>query len=311
MNKPLIAVIGANPAWQKTLFFREFIPGKVNRAYREENYPSGKGVNFCRALRCSGLGESVLLQFAGGANGKLHCDGLDIAGFKHKTVSASAETRNCITCLDDLGNMSELIGVSGRVTDREADEFIALLKEELDHIDLLAITGSLPDGSDPELYCRAAELAAEKNIPVLIDALVGIEGVLSQKNMAILKVNQEEFFKITGEKDIVSAHRLAQKLYPGKIFAVTNGAETATLSADGIFYEYSLPEIQVVSPLGAGDTAAAVLSALLAVKKSPSESFKMALAAASANCLSAVAGDFLPEKSSEISSEIKIKSISL
>ena len=46
INKPLITVIGANPAWQKTLFFREFIPGRVNRAYKEENYSSGKGVNF-------------------------------------------------------------------------------------------------------------------------------------------------------------------------------------------------------------------------------------------------------------------------
>ncbi len=311
MKKPLIVVIGANPAWQKTLFFKEFIPGKVNRAYREENYPSGKGVNFCRALRCSGLGESVLLQFAGGTNGKLHCAGLDVAGFSHKTVSASAETRNCITCLDDCGNMSELIGVSGKVTAGEADEFINLLKGELDKVDLLAITGSLPDGSDPELYCRAAELAAEKNIPVLIDALVGINGVLSQKNMAVLKVNQEEFFKITGEKDIVAAHRQAQKSYSGKIFAVTNGAGNATLSADGVFYEYILPRIRVISPLGAGDTASAVMSALLADKKDPAEAFKMALAAASANCLSAVAGDFLPEKSLEIAAEIKIKSILL
>lgn len=311
MSKPLIAVIGANPAWQKTLFFREFIPGKVNRAYREENYPSGKGVNFCRALRCSGLGEPVLFQFAGGGNGKLHCDGLDASGFRHKTVWASAETRNCITCLDDSGNMSELIGVSGRVTAGEADEFLDLLKDELDRMDFLAITGSLPDGSDPELYCRVAKLAAGKDIPVLIDALIGINGVMSQRNMAVLKVNQDEFFKITGEKDIIDAHRAAQKSYPGKIFAITNGAEKATLSANGVFYEYILPQIRVISPLGAGDTASAVMSALLADKKDPAEAFKMALAAASANCLNAVAGDFLPEKSLEIAAEIKIRSILL
>ncbi|MBE6379191.1 MAG: hypothetical protein E7051_10320 [Lentisphaerae bacterium] len=311
INKPLITVIGANPAWQKTLFFREFIPGRVNRAYKEENYSSGKGVNFCRALRCSELGESILLQFAGGINGKRHCDGLDAAGFRHKSVVTAAETRNCITCLDDAGNMSELIGVSEKITGSESDEFIKYLQEVLPETDLLAITGSLPDGSDPELYHRAAELAAKAGIPLLIDALAGVDGVLSRKNLTVLKVNQEEFFKITSCNEIISAHRIAQKRYPGKIFAVTNGADSATLSAAGVLYEYSLPEIKVVSPLGAGDTASAVMSALIAVKTPPEEAFLQALAAASANCMNAVAGEFSPENSRCIAAQIKMESQAL
>lgn len=311
MNKPRITVIGANPAWQKTLFFKEFIPGRVNRAYKEENYSSGKGVNFCRALRCSELGESMLLQFAGGVNGKLHCDGLDSNGFKHKTVFTAAQTRNCITCLDEAGNMSELIGVSEKITDSEAEEFVKLLQQELPFTDLLAITGSLPDGSDPELYHRAAKLAAEADVPLLIDALAGVDGVLQQKNLAILKVNQEEFFKITNCNEIFSAHIKAQKCYPEKIFAITNGADNATLSANGVLYEYTLPEITVVSPLGAGDSASAVMSALIAKKTPPEEAFLHALAAASANCMNAVAGEFQLENSRRIAAEIKMKSYKL
>ena len=311
MNKPLITVVGANPAWQKTLFFKEFIPGRVNRAYKEENYSSGKGVNFCRALRCSELGDSVLLQFAGGINGKRHCDGLDSVGFRHKTVVTAAETRNCITCLDEAGNMSELIGVSEKITEDEADEFIRLLQDVLPETDLLAITGSLPDGSNPELYHHISELAAKAEVPLLIDALAGVDGVLSQNNLTVLKVNQEEFFKITGCDDIVAAHRTAQNRYQGKIFAITNGADNATLSADGMLYEYILPEIKVVSPLGAGDSASAVMSALIAAKTPPAEAFLQALAAASANCMNAVAGEFSLENSRRIVSEIKMKSRAL
>lgn len=311
MSRPLITVIGANPAWQKTLFFQNLIPGKVNRAQKEENYPSGKGVNFCRALRCSGLGESILLQFAGGINGKRHCDGLDADGFRHKTVFTEAETRNCITCLDDSGNMTELIGTSQKITKEESENFIRILNEVLPQTSLLAITGSLPDGSNPELYPRAAGLAAEKKIPVLIDALAGVDGVLKQNTQIILKVNQEEFFKITGQSEIISAHRKAQFDHPGKIFAVTNGPDQATLSANGVFYEFSLPEIQVVNPLGAGDTASAVMSALMAEKSDPAEAFKLALAAASANCLTATAGDFSMNDCRKIADGIKFHSQSL
>ena len=66
-----IAVLGPNPAWQKTLFFKNFIRGAVNRARRMEELPSGKGINFCRALKCHGRAESLLIQFCGGENGSL------------------------------------------------------------------------------------------------------------------------------------------------------------------------------------------------------------------------------------------------
>ena len=43
-----LAVLGPNPAWQKTLFFPDFNKGAVNRARKMEELPSGKGINFCR-----------------------------------------------------------------------------------------------------------------------------------------------------------------------------------------------------------------------------------------------------------------------
>lgn len=309
--KPLIAVIGANPAWQKTLFFKELTPGKVNRAFREENYPSGKGVNFCRALRCSGLGESIIFQFAGGVNGELHCQALEQSNYSHRTIRTEGATRNCITCLDECGNMTELIAPSQKITAEEAEKFLAELAKELPRTDLLAIAGSLPDKSDPELYCQAAALAAENSIPLLADTLAGLDGILSVKATAILKVNKEEFFKITGEDEIFSAHRCAQKRYPGKVFAITDGADKATLSAGNKCWSYTLPEIQVVNPLGAGDTASAVMSALIAAKVPFHEAFLQALAAASANCMTANAGDFNVETSRELAEKITVESINL
>ena len=305
MKRPVVAVCGANPSWQKTLFFDKLIPGKVNRAKKEENYPSGKGVNFCRALRCSGLADLRLIQFAGGINGQRLCAGLDAAGYIHETVVTSAETRSCITCLDQNGNMTELIGASIQILPDEENDFFQKLQKLLSQADILAITGSLPDGSNPDIYQQAAKLAVEKDIPLLFDTLIGIDDIFRLPGKSILKVNREEFFKITGENEIISAHRCAASRYPGKVFAVTNGGESATLANDDFLWEYTLPSINVVSPLGAGDTASAVMSALYAAGVSEKDAFLQALAAASANCLTPMAGEFDTANADMIAGQIK------
>ena len=305
-NKLKVSVLGANPSWQKTLFFETLLAGKINRAKWEKNYPSGKGVNFCRALRYSRLAEFQIFQFAGGNNGKLLCEALDADNFQHHTVVTETETRNCITCLDPDGNMTELIGASYPVSTLESQKMLDNLKEFLPGSAILAVTGSLPDGTSPDLYIKAAELAVKYNMPVLIDALAGIDGILSLPGKVILKVNQEEFFNITGQSEIIDAHRFAAGKFPDKIFAITNGPGEATLSDGKHIYRYRLPEIKVVNPLGSGDTASAVMTALFASGIPAGEAFKQALAAASANCLNETAGMFDPAESSRLAEKTGI-----
>lgn len=306
MSKPLIIVMGANPAWQKTLLMPGFSAGKVNRAIEEKNYSAGKGVNFCRALRCSGLADMMLFQFAGGINGERLCDDLEAEHIPHNTIITQGETRCCITCLDGTGNMTELIGVSQKLTDAEITEFLDKLSKTMPSASLFAITGSLPDGSDYDLYRKAALLASSLDIPILIDVLRGVQGVLTLPGKVILKVNQEEFLKITDCDNIEIAHKTAWKKFPGKMFAVTNGKDPASFSDGTNIYYYKLPEIDVVSPLGAGDTASAVMSALIASGEPAENAFRQALAAASANCLNAVAGEYSPIQSRLLSQQITV-----
>ena len=124
-----IFVMGANPAWQKTLVFQNLKTGAVNRAVSMEVYPAGKGVNVCRAAACFGTAETRLFQFAGGATGQRLCAALDELGIRHETVETRHETRTCVTCLDCAeGSMTELIEPSGAVSETEAEKFLQILK---------------------------------------------------------------------------------------------------------------------------------------------------------------------------------------
>ena len=194
-----IFVMGANPAWQKTLVFQRLKTGAVNRAVSMEVYPAGKGVNVCRAAACFGTAETRLFQFAGGTTGQRLCTALDELGIRHETVETRHETRTCVTCLDHAeGSMTELIEPSGAVSETEAENFLQILKEQICEASVFVISGSLPDGTDASLYRRATEIAVAAGVPVIADAVKGIEAVLDLPGRIILKVNREEFFKITG-----------------------------------------------------------------------------------------------------------------
>ena len=291
MDKPLIAVFGANPAWQKTLHFKKFRPGEVNRASGLELYAGGKGVNFCRAAGCRGLCRTRLFQFAGGANGALHEAELAREGIDVCSIRVAAGTRCCTTCLDEAGSpMTELIEPSHAVTDREAGAMLNALDSQLSEASGAAITGSLPDGTDPELYTRVAEVVAKHDLPLLVDALS--PGATAASAKVVLKINMDELKKLTGEGEAASALRCGASRWKNAILAITDGASAAYLASGGKFYRYHIPRISVVSALGAGDTCSAVLLSGILTGQAPHLAFAEALAAASANCLSATAGEF-------------------
>lgn len=95
-----IVALGPNPAWQKTLFFKEFHYGKVNRAEEMQTFPAGKGINFCRAAACHGRMRGVLIQFTGGENGDRIRRELEREGMPVRSIMTGGPTRCCTTCLD-------------------------------------------------------------------------------------------------------------------------------------------------------------------------------------------------------------------
>ena len=96
-----LAVLGPNPAWQKTLFFPDFNKGAVNRARKMEELPSGKGINFCRALSFHKRVDFTLIQFSGGENGAKLDAALQDTDINFLSVPVAGPTRCCTTCLDE------------------------------------------------------------------------------------------------------------------------------------------------------------------------------------------------------------------
>ena len=291
VTKPLIAVFGANPAWQKTLYFENFRRGQVNRAEKLELYAGGKGVNFCRAAKCRNVASTRLYQFSGGANGNLHESALKSEGIDCRPVHVAAETRCCTTLLDRTGDaITELIEPSHAPSETEIAEMLRAFDAGLAEVSGAAVAGSLPDGTDKALYIEVAKLAAKHGKPLLVDAVYA--PMLDAAGDFILKINMDELKKLTGESDPQAALRSGMAKWPRGVLAITDGAASAYLAASGRMWRFAIPHIEVVSALGAGDTCSAVTLGEFLNGRAPVEAFATGLAAASANCLSPRAGEF-------------------
>ena len=291
MEQPLILVFGANPAWQKTLYFETFRRGQVNRAEKLELYAGGKGVNFCRAAKCLGTARTRLYQFSGGANGALHEAALEAEGIDCRAVRVARETRCCTTLLDRTGDaMTELIEPSHAPSDAEISEMLRVFDAALTEAAGAAVAGSLPDGTDKALYTEVAKLAAKHRKTLLVDAVYA--PMLDAAGDFILKINMDELKKLTGEDEARLALRSGMERWPRGVLAITDGAGQAYLAAQGTMWRYTIPRIEVVSALGAGDTCSAVSMSGIVNGKAAVEAFADGLAAASANCLSPRAGEF-------------------
>lgn len=308
--KKLILVLEGNPAFQKTLTFEKWKYGEVNRASALRIYTGGKGTNFCRAGLIFGKAEYELLHFTGGENGK-KVDAL-LAEEKIRTFSVKTgkETRMCVTCLNkEDGSMTELIEPSFPLTEEDQKQFLLLLEERLPGSSAVAITGSLPDGTNRDFYFQWAEKALEKGKLLFIDAVKGIEKVLTLSGRKVLKINKEELFFLSGEASLEKGMNKMLEKYALDLLAVTDGASNAFLgTSSGIRKKYILPELEkIVSPLGCGDTASTVFCSLLLDGETPEESFRKALAAACANCLSADAASFDVAEMEKLLPEVKME----
>ena len=304
-----ILVCGFNPAAQKVLYFNKLTPGSVNRADRLEQFPSGKGINFCRALNCSGLAQGKLLQFSGGNNGKIIEQGLEKENIPFLSIRTRGATRCCCTCVDRAaGTVTELIEPSETAAPEETNAFCDHFIRELPDAAAAAFCGTLPGATDPELYTRLAQAAARNNVPLLLDVWKDPGKLFSAARSVILKINKDELFQLTGAADIPSAFRTLEQQYGLTRAAITDGPGQAFAFDGSQLAVYTLPRLEkVVNPIGSGDTASAVLLGGIVSGTEFFPAFQSALAAASANCLSSLCGSFSMQDAADIARQITVE----
>ena len=299
-----ILCCGFFPALQRTIEYKTFRMGEVNRAKTVSVAASGKATNTARVLSQLGA-DPTLLSFAGGGNGETVQNLLDRESFDCRWVETDAETRICQTILStDSDLCTELVEENPPPSAKEWKNFIATFATMESQYDRIIFSGNLPPYAPKDIYAELISRTDGNN--VLIDSSSTPLLATLEHRPALVKLNAEELgFTV---KESGSPEDLARELiaHGAGAVGITAGKQIATLvTADSTFH-FKIPAIQAVNPIGSGDSVSAGTAYALANGSAVHEAFAFGLACGTSNAMNLAPGHVELNQIAELAPQIKI-----
>ena len=267
----MILTVTLNPSIDISYPLEELKLDTVNRVSEVSKTAGGKGLNVTRVLAESG--ETVgATGFVGGTNGQFIKTHLprDVQSFFYDILG---DTRNCIAILHE-GNQTEILEAGPEIIRTEALGFLHHFKLLMPTADVVAISGSLPTGLPVDYYASLIEIAKEAGRKVVLDSSgKSLEAVLhSPFKPTVIKPNREELSQLLG-RDVSADFEDLKEVLKDSLFEgiewiiVSLGGDGAFAKHEDVFYKVDIPKIEVVNPVGSGDSTVAGISAGLSSGK--------------------------------------------
>ncbi len=310
----MILAVTPNPSLDRTLVLSDYQEGGVLRATHVLQTAGGKGINMSYAARSIGV-EMVNLGFQGGHTGQQIMDWMAADGFKsHWTVIEGWETRCTTHVVNQASGLVTVINENGQPIDLDAwRRFVADIHAEAGAASIVAMCGSCPPGAPLDDYQKLLSdlLAAGKS--VWVDAAGKQLAAAIETPGVHIKVNGDEIGGIlkmpvrTVEDAAAAARRFAGGR--GVPCVVTLGGAGAVYADGALAWHAQPPTIQMVSPVGSGDSFLGGLLIGLQAGDAPPAALRRAVAAGTANALSIPAGRFTHAEYAAMLAETRVNEL--
>ena len=286
----MITAVCLNPAVDRTVSVPALEPGALNRVTASRSDAGGKGVNV--AVTLARLGEkAACVAFLPRENGRLVEEKLQGEGVEGAGVALEGAIRTNLKILDESkGEITEINESGAPVNEAQLGDMAALIERYAEKSDFLVLSGSLPPGCPASFYREIMERVAPLPCRVALDADAGRLREGLKAHPFLIKPNRRELMELTGKPlptlaDVTGA---ARSLIEGGVglAAVSMGGEGALIvSRDKALFA---PRVDVAarSTVGAGDAMIAGLAAGLHRGLPLEETFRLAVACATASVMS-------------------------
>ncbi|MFX3887731.1 tagatose-6-phosphate kinase [Streptococcus suis] len=310
----MILTITLNPSVDIAYQLDTFRLDTVNRVEKVQKTAGGKGLNVTRVLKQ--IGEDVVATgFIGGELGNYVKKQLTRNDIKNSFVEIGNETRNCIAILHD-GQQTEILEQGPTVQEHEALNFIEHLEIILNNVDVVVISGSLPKGLASNYYVKVIELCKKCGVAVVLDCSgEALKNVLeSQQKPTVIKPNTEELSQLIG-KNVTDDIQELKAVLSGQLFqgiewiVVSLGAKGAFAKHKDKFYRVKIPKINVVNPVGSGDSTVAGIAASLVHALPDTELLKKANVLGMLNAQEEQTGYVNLENAESLYSQIEVEEV--
>lgn len=286
----MLITVTLNPAIDKTARLDALRPHALNRLREVRRDIGGKGVNVSRAIAALG-GQSVACGFAAGQSGRFLIDELTRQGIHTDFVTLGGETRTNLKLVEPDGALTELNETGPAVPAAALEALAQKLEGYAAPGVLFVLAGSAGPGVPPEIYAALTKRIKGKGARVLLDAAGPLLAAALDADVKpdLIKPNLQElagvFGAAAGSLPQAAAWARALRRRGVGTVCVSMGAQGAAyFGTRGEWYAPALP-IRVQSPVGAGDTMAAALALGAAQDMPEQNTFRLALAAATAACI--------------------------
>lgn len=272
------------------------VDGTVMRVATCIDNAGGKGMNAARAVAT--CGEGVLATgFVGGNNGRLLCELLDADGIEHDFVHVAAETRCCVNVLDPDGVSTEFLEPGRPVTEADVTAVKEKIAEVAARADVVTFNGSVPAGAGDDIYRELVAIVRAAGKPAILDTSGALLVGSLPARPSMIKPNTDEICAILGRKpesidEIVAAAREVHETHGIEKVVVSLGGDGSVMACSEGVFRGRAPKIEVVNPVGSGDTMVGAFAVAMARGMSVEDQLAYAMSCASANCLTASTGHF-------------------
>ncbi len=253
-----IVTVTLNPAFDSHYYLKSFEARKENRVYKTLVETGGKGLNTSRALYSVGVENSAVL-LVGKENGKDFLS--ELGKIDVRAIFVDGAIRNNITLHPDNDKETRISLEGFNVSEDVLDEVEKVLLPLVSADTLLSFSGSLPRGISAKSVIPMLLRFREKGARLVIDSSSFTLDDLAVAKAWLIKPNEQEIAAYLGEKitDTDSACAAAQKIRQTGIenVMITLGEKGGAFAGENFSCTVTVPEIKVLSTIGAGDSTIA------------------------------------------------------
>jgi 1-phosphofructokinase family hexose kinase len=268
----MFLTVTLNAAIDKTLRVANLQIGRRHRCAPGNSQAGGKGINVARALRA--LGQPVVATgLAGGHSGAMIVEDLTAGGIVHQFVKIADESRSSTIVLDPAGTQvaTEVVEYGPIVRPEELEAFWSSYGYLLGGTNAVVLAGSLPREVPEDWYATALREARRQRVFAVLDSegeplRLGLAGEPDLVVPNQLEAEELVGFEFEATQDFVLAlEQIVEMGARGVVITREDGA-LAFVREGGrsLFLRATVPLLEVVSPVGAGD---ALLAGLLTARR--------------------------------------------